>query len=199
MPNRVPAHGCSGGGAILDSIDKLIVRPCHSAINFPSESTVSGLQDVQDCWRWPRTPRSRSASDRGPHQRFAMAGSISRLPGTGAAIRPVRCDRSAAVTPGIDRRDRPVLRRQRGGQPDAFLDCRPDPELEPANDRLGETILAAIDELPEAFRTTIVLVTVEGFDRPCHERAQRPERPRRGPAPRSDREHACLTRRMDEV
>jgi RNA polymerase sigma-70 factor (ECF subfamily) len=48
-------------------------------------------------------------------------------------------------------------------QPDDFLDWWADPELEVANVRLGESILAAIDELPEAFRTTIVLVTVEGL------------------------------------
>lgn len=49
------------------------------------------------------------------------------------------------------------------GQPDEFLAWWADPEVEFANDRLGETIQTAIDELPEAFRSTIVLVTVEGL------------------------------------
>jgi RNA polymerase sigma-70 factor (ECF subfamily) len=49
------------------------------------------------------------------------------------------------------------------GQPDEFLAWWADPEVEFANERLGETIRAAIDALPEAFRSTIVLVTVEGL------------------------------------
>lgn len=48
-------------------------------------------------------------------------------------------------------------------QSDEFLAWWADPEIEVANDRLGETIRAAIDGLPEVFRTTIVLVTVEGL------------------------------------
>lgn len=48
-------------------------------------------------------------------------------------------------------------------QSDEFLAWWADPEVELANDRLGDTILAAIDRLPEVFRTTIVLVTVENL------------------------------------
>lgn len=48
-------------------------------------------------------------------------------------------------------------------QPDAFLRWWADPEKEVADKLLGEQIMMAIDRLPEAFRTTILLVNVDGL------------------------------------
>jgi len=48
-------------------------------------------------------------------------------------------------------------------QPIEFLKWWADPEKEVANQRLGAHIAAAIESLPEAFRTTILLVNVEGL------------------------------------
>lgn len=48
-------------------------------------------------------------------------------------------------------------------QPDEFLRWWATPETEVANRLLGEQILAAIEELPESFRETILLVNVEGL------------------------------------
>jgi RNA polymerase sigma-70 factor (ECF subfamily) len=49
------------------------------------------------------------------------------------------------------------------GQSDDFLNWWANPEREFANRLLGEDILAAIEELPEVFRSVISLVTVEGL------------------------------------
>lgn len=46
---------------------------------------------------------------------------------------------------------------------DAFLDWWANPERRVHNEILGEQIAAAIDGLPEAFRTTILLVNVDGL------------------------------------
>lgn len=48
-------------------------------------------------------------------------------------------------------------------QSDAFLQWWADPEKEVADQMLGEQIRAAIDDLPEAFRVTILLVNVDGL------------------------------------
>ena len=48
-------------------------------------------------------------------------------------------------------------------QPDEFLRWWADPETEVANRLLGEQIMAAIEELPESFRETILLVNVDGL------------------------------------
>ena len=48
-------------------------------------------------------------------------------------------------------------------QSDEFLQWWADPETEVASRLLGEQILAAIDELPEAFREAILLVNVHGL------------------------------------
>lgn len=48
-------------------------------------------------------------------------------------------------------------------QPADFLAWWASPELALSNEKLGEEISRAIDELPECFRTTIMLVTVEGL------------------------------------
>jgi RNA polymerase sigma-70 factor (ECF subfamily) len=48
-------------------------------------------------------------------------------------------------------------------QPDDFLLWWADPETQVANELLGEQIRAAIEELPENFRETILLVTVDGL------------------------------------
>jgi len=46
---------------------------------------------------------------------------------------------------------------------DAFLDWWANPERRVQNDLLGEQIAAAIEDLPEVFRTTILLVNVDGL------------------------------------
>jgi RNA polymerase sigma-70 factor (ECF subfamily) len=48
-------------------------------------------------------------------------------------------------------------------QPDEFLVWWANPEREFFNNMLGSAIMAAIDDLPDAFRATIVLVNVEGL------------------------------------
>jgi RNA polymerase sigma-70 factor (ECF subfamily) len=48
-------------------------------------------------------------------------------------------------------------------QPDEFLQWWADPETDVANRLLGEQIMAAIEELPESFRETILLVNVDGL------------------------------------
>lgn len=48
-------------------------------------------------------------------------------------------------------------------QSDDFLVWWSNPEREYFNDLLGDQLLAAIDELPDAFRSVVVLVNVEGF------------------------------------
>jgi len=48
-------------------------------------------------------------------------------------------------------------------QSDDFLVWWSNPEREFFNDLLGEQLLAALDEIPEAFRTVVLLVSVEGF------------------------------------
>jgi RNA polymerase sigma-70 factor (ECF subfamily) len=48
-------------------------------------------------------------------------------------------------------------------QPDEFLIWWANPERQFFNNVLGSAIMAAIDGLPEAFRTTIILVNVEGL------------------------------------
>lgn len=48
-------------------------------------------------------------------------------------------------------------------QPNEFLCWWAEPEREFVNSLLGEDIMAAIDELPEAFRVTVLLVNLEGF------------------------------------
>ena len=48
-------------------------------------------------------------------------------------------------------------------QPDEFLQWWANPETDVANRLLGEQIMAAIEELPESFRETILLVNVDGL------------------------------------
>lgn len=48
-------------------------------------------------------------------------------------------------------------------QSDDFLQWWADPEKEVANKLLGEQIMAAVNDLPEAFRVTILLVNVDGL------------------------------------
>jgi len=48
-------------------------------------------------------------------------------------------------------------------QPDEFLIWWANPERQFFNDILGEAIMAAIDELPDAYQTTIMLINVEGL------------------------------------
>jgi RNA polymerase sigma-70 factor (ECF subfamily) len=48
-------------------------------------------------------------------------------------------------------------------QPDEFLNWWANPEYAFANQLLGEDIIAAIEQLPESFRVTVVLINVEGL------------------------------------
>ncbi|MDH4189396.1 MAG: sigma-70 family RNA polymerase sigma factor [Betaproteobacteria bacterium] len=48
-------------------------------------------------------------------------------------------------------------------QPDEFLSWWANPEREVANKLLGEDLLAAIEDLPEAFRVVVVLINIEGL------------------------------------
>jgi RNA polymerase sigma-70 factor (ECF subfamily) len=48
-------------------------------------------------------------------------------------------------------------------QPDEFLVWWSNPERQFFNNMLGSAIMAAIESLPDAFRTTIILVNVEGL------------------------------------
>jgi RNA polymerase sigma-70 factor (ECF subfamily) len=48
-------------------------------------------------------------------------------------------------------------------QPDEFLNWWANPECAFANQLLGEDIIAAIEQLPESFRITVVLINVEGL------------------------------------
>lgn len=48
-------------------------------------------------------------------------------------------------------------------QPNEFLCWWAEPEREFVNDLLGDDIMAAVEELPEAFRVTVLLVNLEGF------------------------------------
>ena len=48
-------------------------------------------------------------------------------------------------------------------QPNEFLCWWAEPEREFVNNLLGDNIMAAVDELPEAFRVTVLLVNLEGF------------------------------------
>ena len=48
-------------------------------------------------------------------------------------------------------------------QPDEFLIWWANPERQFFNNLLGDTILAALDELPEAYQLTITLINIEGL------------------------------------
>ena len=48
-------------------------------------------------------------------------------------------------------------------QPNEFLCWWAEPEREFVNNLLGEDIMAAVEDLPEAYRVTVLLINVEGF------------------------------------
>ncbi len=48
-------------------------------------------------------------------------------------------------------------------QPESFLAWWANPELKVSNQALGQAIASAIDQLPDCFRTTVLLITVEGL------------------------------------
>jgi RNA polymerase sigma-70 factor (ECF subfamily) len=48
-------------------------------------------------------------------------------------------------------------------QPEEFLTWWANPERRVFNDVLGEQIMSAIDDLPQSFRTTVLLINVEGL------------------------------------
>jgi RNA polymerase sigma-70 factor (ECF subfamily) len=72
-----------------------------------------------------------------------------------ARVRPVEST--------LDDHDDEALATLLNEQPDEFLVWWANPEREFFNDMLGTTIMTAIDGLPDAFRTTILLVNVEGL------------------------------------
>jgi RNA polymerase sigma-70 factor (ECF subfamily) len=74
--------------------------------------------------------------------------------------------RKASVRPAetaYDDHDEEALVTLLNEQPDDFLIWWANPERQFFNDLLGATIMAAIEQLPEAFRTTILLINVEGL------------------------------------
>ena len=48
-------------------------------------------------------------------------------------------------------------------QPNEFLCWWAEPEREFVNNLLGDDIMAAVEDLPEAFRVTVLLINLEGF------------------------------------
>ena len=75
------------------------------------------------------------------------------------AVRPTEAQ-FAREEGGDDEQDLATLLNE---QSDDFLVWWSNPEQAFFNDLLGEQLLAAVDELPEAFRLAMVLVNVEGF------------------------------------
>ena len=74
--------------------------------------------------------------------------------------------RKASVRPvesAYDDQDDETLVTLLNEQPDEFLIWWANPERQFFNDMLGTTIMGAIERLPDAFRTTILLVNVEGL------------------------------------
>ena len=74
--------------------------------------------------------------------------------------------RKASVRPvesAYDDHDDETLVTLLNEQPDEFLIWWANPERQFFNDMLGTTIMGAIERLPDAFRTTILLVNVEGL------------------------------------
>jgi RNA polymerase sigma-70 factor (ECF subfamily) len=74
--------------------------------------------------------------------------------------------RRAAIRPqesAYEEDDAGALEALLNAQPDEFLIWWANPERQYFNTMLGSAIMAAIDDLPDAFRTTIVLINVEGL------------------------------------
>jgi RNA polymerase sigma-70 factor (ECF subfamily) len=75
------------------------------------------------------------------------------------AVRPV--ESSYDENPGDDEEEQVVSYLLK--QPNEFLCWWAEPEREFVNNLLGDDIMAAVDDLPEAFRVTVLLVNLEGF------------------------------------
>lgn len=75
------------------------------------------------------------------------------------AVRPV--ESSYDENPGDDEEERVVSYLLK--QPNEFLCWWAEPEREFVNNLLGDDIMAAVDDLPESFRVTVLLVNLEGF------------------------------------
>lgn len=65
--------------------------------------------------------------------------------------------------PAIEENDDEALVALLNDQPDEFLIWWANPERQFFNNMLGSAIMAAIDDLPDSFRMTIILVNVEGL------------------------------------
>jgi RNA polymerase sigma-70 factor (ECF subfamily) len=75
------------------------------------------------------------------------------------SIRPI--ENSYEETPDINKKE--DISSLLIKESDEFLDWWASPETEFSNSLLGEDIMNAIETLPESFRTTIILVNVEGL------------------------------------
>lgn len=71
------------------------------------------------------------------------------------SVRPAECT--------LEEDDDPQVASLLNEQSDDFLIWWANPERQYFNNLLGDAIMAAIDGLPEAFRTTILLINVEGL------------------------------------
>jgi RNA polymerase sigma-70 factor, ECF subfamily len=78
-------------------------------------------------------------------------------------ISKYRRDSARPTESGFDENDDEALAVMLNDQPDDFLIWWANPERQFFNNMLGSAIMAAIDDLPDSFRMTIILVNVEGL------------------------------------
>ncbi len=78
-------------------------------------------------------------------------------------ISKYRRDSARPNESGFDENDDEALAVLLNNQPDDFLIWWANPERQFFNNMLGSAIMAAIDDLPDSFRMTIILVNVEGL------------------------------------
>jgi len=78
-------------------------------------------------------------------------------------ISKYRRDVARPAGTAIDENDDEALAALLNDQPDEFLVWWANPERQFFNNMLGSAIMAAINDLPDAFRMTIILVNVEGL------------------------------------
>ena len=90
----------------------------------------------------------------------ALYGVALRLTGSGADAEDLVAESAYHEDGGGDESDVVSLLNE---QPDEFLCWWANPEREFFNNVLGETIMSAISGLPETFRITVLLVSVEGL------------------------------------
>lgn len=78
-------------------------------------------------------------------------------------ISKYRRDAARPARTPLDENDDEALTTLLNDQPDEFLVWWANPERQFFNNMLGSAIMAAINDLPDAFRMTIILVNVEGL------------------------------------